>query len=236
MIPDHDFISKNIEKVNEKIRIAALKSGRQPEDVTVIAVSKTMGTDRINNAIQAGLTNFGENKVQELVNKHETVRSACKWHMIGHLQTNKVKLILDKIELIHSVDSIRLAKEIDRQAAKMGTKSNILVQVNIANEKSKFGISAKEAMEFVRELAGYENLFVKGLMTVAPYSENAENVRWVFKALNKLFIDISRENIDNISMDYLSMGMSNDFEVAIEEGSNMVRIGSAIFGQRNYVI
>ncbi len=236
MTLEQEFIGRNIEKLNEKIRIAASKSGRQPDDITVIGVSKTVGADRISKAIQAGLFDFGENKVQELVNKYETIGSACRWHMVGHLQTNKVKYIIDKIDLIHSVDSIRLAKEIDRQASKVGIKSNILVQVNIADEESKFGIGADETITFIKKIAEYDNIYIKGLMTIAPYSENPEDVRWVFKALKKLFIDISRENTDNISMDYLSMGMSNDFELAIEEGSNMVRIGTAIFGKRDYMV
>ncbi|HHV60414.1 MAG TPA: YggS family pyridoxal phosphate-dependent enzyme [Clostridiaceae bacterium] len=229
-----DDISANIKSVMDRVRTAAEKSGRTLDDITVIAVSKTVEVDRINKARELGILNFGENKVQELLNKFEAAAPGLKWHMIGHLQTNKVKYIVDKVELIHSVDSIRLAREIDRQAGNNGKKVNVLVQVNVAGEETKFGISAREARQFISAISLLKNIKVRGLMTIAPYADNSDDIRWVFRELRKLFIDISMENIDNISMDYLSMGMSNDFEVAIEEGSNMVRIGTAIFGPRNY--
>lgn len=228
-----DYIRHNCGKISERIAAAAIRAGRSPEDVKLIAVSKTVGAAAVKKALECGITDLGENRVQELCDKADIIDVKCNWHLIGHLQTNKVKYIVDRISMIHSLDSLELAAEIQKRAEKAARQIDVLVQVNIAAEDSKFGISPEDAAGFIRILANMGNIRVKGLMTIAPLAENPEDVRWVFASLRKLLIDISKENIDNIDMDYLSMGMTNDFEVAIEEGSNMVRIGTAIFGKRN---
>lgn len=232
MSSEVDFVCANLEKIRERVRAAELRSGRKPGDVRIIAVSKTVEPERILKAIDCGITELGENRVQELMEKYDIIDKECSWHLIGHLQTNKVKYIADKVKLIHSLDSMELAQEIQKRAAKAGRILEVLVQVNIAGEETKSGISPGQAMDFVKALSGFGNIRIKGLMTIAPMAENPEDVRWVFAGLRKLLIDIRKENIDNIDMDYLSMGMSNDFETAIEEGSNMVRVGTAIFGKR----
>lgn len=229
-----DFIKTNISDVRLRIEKAAMRSGRKAEDITLIAVSKTVEPDRILKALDEGIYNLGENKVQELCEKYDIINRDCKWHLIGHLQTNKVKYIIDKVQMIHSVDSAELAEEIQKRASKARRLIDVLVQVNVAGEESKFGISPQEVDGFVRKISTYGNIRVKGLMTIAPLAQDAENIRYVFRDLKKIFIDIKKENIDNIDMEVLSMGMSNDFEAAIEEGANMVRVGTAIFGQRNY--
>ena len=232
MSEDLQFIIENCENIKEDILAAALKSGRDPKDIKLIAVSKTVNAARITKALEWGITDLGENRVQELSDKADIIKMKCNWHLIGHLQTNKVKYIVNKVSLIHSLDRIELANEIQNRAEKAGRIMEALVQVNIAAEESKFGISPENTLDFIRDLSRMGNIRVKGLMTIAPLAENPEDIRWVFAGLRKLLIDISKENIDNIDMDYLSMGMSNDFQVAIEEGSNMVRIGTAIFGKR----
>lgn len=233
---DLELINENAVKIRKKVRDAAEKSGRSLEDITLIAVTKTQGIEKIRHALQAGMLDLGENKVQELCDKYPLVDTECRWHLIGHLQTNKVKFIIDKVHMIHSLDRLDLADEIQKRAAKAGRTVDVLVQVNVAGEETKFGIPPEEALDFVKQLAVYPNLRVRGLMTIAPHVQNPEDVRPVFRQLKKIFIDIRQENIDNINMDYLSMGMSNDYEIAIEEGANMVRIGTAIFGARNYPV
>jgi len=225
-------IKENIEKIKLRVASAAQKSGRDPKDVKIIAVTKTVDTARIMEAIDAGVTDVGENRVQELCNKYDIIGAQCNWHLIGSLQTNKVKYIIDKVALIHSLDRIELAEEIQKRAERISRVVDVLVQVNVAKEETKSGIYLEQAYDFVKEVSKYGNIRIRGLMTIAPFAENPEEVRFVFRELHKLYIDISRENADNINMDYLSMGMSNDFEIAIEEGSNMVRIGTAIFGRR----
>ena len=232
MSEDLQFIIENCENIKEGIHAAALKSGRDPKDIKLIAVSKTVDAARITKALEWGITDLGENRVQELSDKADIIKMKCNWHLIGHLQTNKVKYIVNKVSLIHSLDRIELANEIQNRAEKAGRIIEVLVQVNIAAEESKFGRSPENTLDFIRDLSRMGNIKVKGLMTIAPLAENPEDIRWVFAGLRKLLIDISKENIDNIDMDYLSMGMSNDFQVAIEEGSNLVRIGTAIFGKR----
>ena len=227
-----DYIKSNIEEVRKRVEKAALKSGRNPGDIKIIGVTKTVDTDRIMKAIDAGIVDLGENRVQELLEKYDKINRKCRWHLIGHLQTNKVKYIIDKVSLIHSVDRIELVQEIQKRAEKIGRIVDVLVQVNVAEEESKFGIRTSEALDFVKEVSRFENIKVRGLMTIAPLVENPETVRYVFRELRKLLIDIRQENIDNINMDFLSMGMSNDFEIAVEEGSNMIRVGTAIFGRR----
>jgi pyridoxal phosphate enzyme (YggS family) len=232
MTGENHFISENVSAIKARIRAAAIRSGRNPESIKIIGVSKTVDADRIKEAFDCGITDFGENRVQELCKKHDILNIECNWHLIGHLQTNKVKYIMDKVSLIHSLDSIELATEIQKRAERANRLIDVLVQVNVAAEDTKFGISPDEAVSFIRKASEMGNIRVKGLMTIAPMTPNAEEIRWVFADLRKLLIDIEQENIDNVSMDYLSMGMSNDFEVAIEEGSNMVRIGTSLFGKR----
>lgn len=234
MIKNMEYIAENIREIRNKIEKAALRSGRKIEDVEIIAVTKTVDSERINAAIEAGLVNLGENRVQELLRKQDIIKSECNWHLIGHLQTNKVKNIIGKVKMIHSVDSMELAEEIQNRAEKADMVINVLIQVNVAGEETKFGISPDTVMSFIKNISKYKNIKVRGLMTIAPYFENAEEARLIFREMKKIFIDINKENIDNIDMTYLSMGMSNDYEVAIEEGANIVRIGTAIFGDRQY--
>ncbi len=227
-------IKENLDNVLARIKVAAEKSGRKAEDIKLIAVTKTVDVERIKSAYQYGILDMGENRVQELLEKYDKLATECRWHLIGHLQTNKVKYIIDKVDMIHSVDSIQLAKEIDARAAKFGIKMNILMQVNVSGEQSKFGISPQEVNDFIKIISEYGNISLRGLMTIAPYAENTEAIRDVFKKLYGIYIDIKQKKLDNVTMDYLSMGMSNDFEVAIEEGANIVRIGTDIFGKRDY--
>lgn len=234
MSANMEYIAENISDIKERIRRAAAKSGRKETDITLVAVTKTVEPERIIKAIEEGIVDLGENRVQELNEKYDNIRRECKWHLIGHLQTNKVKYIIDKVKLIHSVDSLELAHEIQKRAEKAGRVMDILVQVNVAGEETKSGIAPQETLDFIREIAVLGNIKVRGLMTIAPLAAKPEEVRYVFRDLRNKLIDIKKENNDNIDMTYLSMGMSNDFEVAIEEGSNIVRVGTAIFGKRQY--
>lgn len=204
------------------------------QDVTLIAVSKTHPVPDLMEAYEAGARDFGENKVQELCDKIPQMPEDVRWHMIGHLQRNKVKYIVGKVALIHSVDSLRLAEEIEKESAKKDITSDILIEVNIAQEESKFGTGREEAIALAEAVSKLPHVRIKGLMTIAPYTEDPEENRFYFKALRNLSIDIAERNIDNISMDFLSMGMSGDFIVAIEEGSTFVRVGTKIFGARDY--
>ncbi len=233
MISDAEIIKSNIMDIRAKIAKAAEKSGRRTEDITFVAVTKTIGVESIIRAIDEGICNLGENRVQELCEKYDVINGGCNWHLIGHLQTNKVKYIVDKVALIHSVDSISLAREINRLCEKSQKVMDVLVQVNVSGEESKFGIPPETAVDFLKQLSIMGYIRVRGLMTIAPFTESTEDVRRVFRDARKIFIDIAKENIDNIFMNYLSMGMSGDYEAAIEEGSNMVRIGTAIFGRRS---
>ena len=226
-------ISENLKEIRNKIDIAAKKSNRSADDVTLIAVTKTYSPDAINEAIDNGVTDIGENKVQEIVEKYDLVKPV-RWHLIGHLQTNKVKYIIDKVHMIHSVDSIRLMDEIERQAQKHNVTMNILIQVNISGEESKFGISPDELEEMLIYAGKLNNVKVCGLMTILPKIDTDISLRLQFVNIKDIFIDISNKKYDNVDMKYMSMGMSGDFEMAIEEGSNMVRIGRAIFGERIY--
>ncbi|MGE5614148.1 MAG: YggS family pyridoxal phosphate-dependent enzyme [Bacillota bacterium] len=227
-----DLICENYNMICLRVKKAAERAGRNPGDVKIVAVSKTVEPARIKKAIECGITDFGENRVQELCEKYDIINEDCNWHLIGHLQTNKVKYIVDKVSLIHSLDRMELAAEMQKRAEKAGKILDVLVQVNVSGEKTKFGIDPDEAVKFVREVSKMGNIRIRGLMTIAPEVQNPEDIRWVFTGLRKLLIDIKEENIDNIDMEYLSMGMSNDFEVAIEEGANIVRIGTALFGRR----
>jgi hypothetical protein len=224
---------ENYLKVKERVAEAAIRSGRKPEDVMLIAVSKTKSVEEIMPAVEAGAVILGENKVQEVMAKYELIKNV-QWHLIGHLQTNKVKYIIDKVSMIHSVDSLKLANEISKRAVQAGVTMDVLVEVNIGAEESKSGVAPEEAESLCLDIAKLEGIRVKGLMTVAPFVENPQDTRVYFRKMNKLFVDIKDKKYDNIDMTYLSMGMTNDFEVAIEEGSNIVRVGTAIFGARNY--
>lgn len=230
------MVKENLNSVEEKIQNVCDRVNRKREEVTLIAVSKTKPIEMLREAYDAGIREFGENKVQEMCQKMEILPDDIHWNMIGHLQTNKVKYIIGKTSLIHSVDSLHLAKEIDKQAKKKNILVDILVEVNIANEASKFGILKEEAISLVQSIAKLSNLRIKGLMTIAPFVENAEDNRLYFRQIKELSVDIKSQNIDNVSMDILSMGMTGDYEVAIEEGATMVRVGTGIFGERNYNI
>lgn len=228
-------IRENIDDIVKRIEDTCKKVGRNPNDITVIAVSKTVESERAREAVEAGINNLGENRVQELVKKYDELKDLdIKWHMIGHLQKNKVKYIIDKTVLIHSVESLSLAEEINKRAEKNNLIANVLVELNIGEEDSKFGIKEESVYDFILSLEKFENLRVVGLMTVAPFCENPEDVRWVFKKMKYIYDKISTMNLRNTEMKYLSMGMTNDFEIAIEEGSNIIRIGTAIFGARKY--
>lgn len=229
-----ESIKNNISAIKEEIKQACLKAGRSPEEITIIAVTKTIDVERINYAVDCGLSNLGENKVQEIMDKYDTVAKGVKWNLIGHLQTNKVKYIIDKVELIHSVDSVKLAEEISRRAEKNNLIKDVLVQINVAMEETKFGINIEDAVDFVKSASVFKNIRIKGLMTIAPNYEDVEKVRPVFRQLKKKFDELAQMNIPNTEMKYLSMGMSNDYSIAIEEGANMIRVGTAIFGKRNY--
>lgn len=228
------MLRENLKLVEENIVNACKKAGRDRSEVTLIAVSKTKPIEMLQEVYDAGIREFGENKVQEMCDKIEVLPSDIKWNMIGHLQTNKVKYIIGKTSLIHSVDSLHLAEEIEKQAAKKEAFVDILVEVNIANEASKFGTTKEEAMCLVKDIAKLPHLRIKGLMTIAPMVENPENNRLYFRQIKELSVDIESQNIDNVSMNILSMGMTGDYMVAIEEGATMVRVGTGIFGERNY--
>ena len=230
------MIKENIQIVQKNIEEACKKAGRDPAEVTLIAVSKTKPVSDIEEAIRCGMTVFGENKVQELLQKMETIKDDVTWHLIGHLQTNKVKYIADKPLLIHSVDSVKLAKEIQKEAAKKQSDCNILLEVNVAEEESKYGFTYDEVLPAICEIAQFPNVHIQGLMTIAPFVENPEDNREIFAKLHKLLLDIKTRNIDNVNMSVLSMGMTNDYMVAVEEGATMVRVGTGIFGERNYNI
>ena len=228
-------IKDNIEEVKNKIAAACQEAGRAPEEVTLIAVSKTKPVELLREAYDCGCRDFGENKVQELLDKYEVMPKDIRWHMIGHLQRNKVKYIVDKVALIHSVDSLRLAEEISREAVKKDTCVNILIEVNVAEEETKFGVTCNEVKKLVQDIAKLPNIRVKGLMTIAPFVENAEQNRPIFSKLRKISVDIMEENIDNITMEILSMGMTGDYVVAVSEGAACVRVGTGIFGVRQYM-
>lgn len=230
------MICENLDYVKKEMESACEKAGRKKEDVTLIAVSKTKPVPMLMEAYEYGCRHFGENKVQELVDKYEVMPKDIKWHMIGHLQRNKVKYIVDKVEMIHSVDSLRLAEEISKEAVKKNVEVSVLIEVNVAGEESKFGVSPEDTEALVREIAALPGIFIQGLMTIAPYVDDPEENRQYFAALKQLSVDISKKNIDNVNMNVLSMGMTGDYAVAIEEGASLVRVGTGIFGERQYAI
>ncbi len=227
-------IRGNLVKINEQIKAAAEGCGRKAEDVLLCAVSKTRTPEEINIAIDAGVTDIGENKVQEIMDKYDAVKPV-NWHLIGHLQTNKVKYIIDKVAMIHSVDSYKLAAEINKRAASHGKTMDILIQVNSAQEESKFGITTDETEKLISEiLETCENINIRGLMCIAPYADDPEEIKVYFEEVKKQYDEFGKIEHPRLDFKYLSMGMSHDFQVAIEAGSNLVRVGSAIFGERNY--
>lgn len=226
------MVKEQLEEVREHIREACARVGRNPEEVTLIAVSKTKPIPMLQEAYDAGARDFGENKVQELTAKKPELPADIRWHMIGHLQRNKVHQVVGKAVLIHSVDSLRLAQQIEAEAAKQGMDADILLEVNVAREESKFGFFLEEVEAALREISKYPHITVKGLMTIAPYVEDPEENRDIFKKLHQVFIDMKSKNIDNSNMSVLSMGMTGDYQVAIEEGSTMIRVGTGIFGAR----
>jgi len=230
------MIKENLAKVEEKISEACKKSGRRRDEVTLIAVSKTKPISMIKTAAEAGILEFGENKPQELVEKYENLPKNFHWHMIGHLQRNKVKYIIDKATMIHSLESLRLAETINREAQKYDLIMPVLVEVNIAKEDTKYGLPEEETLPFIEKISKLTNIKVEGLMTIAPFTRNPEENRIFFEKLRKLYVDIKRKNIDNVNMCNLSMGMTGDYQIAIEEGANMVRVGTGIFGERYYNI
>lgn len=230
------MIKENLQNVKERIRAAAQRSNRNPEDITLIAVSKTKPVEMLKEVYDEGIREFGENKVQEINQKYEVLPKDIHWHMIGHLQRNKVKSVISQACLIHSVDSYRLAEQISKEAQKTGITVHVLLEINIACEETKFGFKADEAEEMLVKIAKLPNIFVKGLMTSAPITDNPEDNRQYFRALKQLCVDLKAKNIDNTDMEFLSMGMTGDFEVAVEEGATHVRVGTAIFGERLYTL
>lgn len=228
------MITENLKNVQNRIIAAAQRSHRNPSEITLIAVSKTKPVEMIREVYDAGIREFGENKVQEINIKYEALPKDIHWHMIGHLQRNKVKAVIDEACLIHSVDSVRLAEQISKDALVKGITVSVLLEVNIANEETKYGFKAEETEDALMQIAKLPNICVRGLMTSAPIVNNPEDNRQYFRALKQLCVDLKAKNIDNTSMDFLSMGMTNDFQVAIEEGATHVRVGTAIFGERNY--
>ena len=227
-------VLENLKVIRDKVAAAAEKSGRKAQDVRIMAVTKTVAPELVNVAINNGINLLGENRVQEYLDKKDSYVPNTETHFIGHLQTNKVKYIIDKVSMIQSVDSIKLAKEISKNAIKNNLTMDVLVEINIGDEESKSGIEAEKAEELIREIAQLEAIRVKGIMSIPPICDNKEQSLNYFSRLRQIFVDISAKNIDNVYMEYLSMGMSQDFEAAIEMGANIVRIGSALFGRRQY--
>lgn len=230
------MLKENLHEVEKNIQFACDKAGRKREEVTLVAVSKTKPVSMLQDVFNCGIRHFGENKVQELCEKEEILSKDIKWHMIGHLQTNKVKYLMGKTSLIHSVDSLKLAREIEKHATKSNIIVDILVEINIAEEPSKFGIKREETFSLIKEIAKLPHIKIKGLMTIAPMVDEPEENRLYFRQIKELSVDIDNQNIDNVSMNVLSMGMTGDYMVAIEEGATIVRVGTGIFGERNYNI
>lgn len=226
------FLRQNIADIKSRIKAAAKRSGRNPEDIHIVAVTKNFSPEVVQKAVDNGLVLLGENRVQEAHTKIELIKGSVEWHLIGHLQRNKVKMAISMFSMIQSMDSLSLAQEIQKRAEQVGKVIDVLVQVNIGREKTKYGIDPDDTESFVEKVAFFPNMKVRGLMAIAPFKENPEEVRPYFRHLHGILESIKQKSIKNVNMDYLSMGMSNDFEVAIEEGANMVRIGTGIFGAR----
>lgn len=229
-------IARNIDDIRSRIKAACLRSGRDPDSVQLIAVTKTIDAEQINIAVEAGLNILGENRVQEVLHKYEAIKGDVSWHLIGHLQTNKVRQIIDRVTLIHSLDSLHLANELQKRASLRNKPVQVLVEVNVGQEATKFGLSPDKVSEFLESLKDMDHIQVRGLMTVAPFLEDPEDDRMVFRRLKDLFEDLKKLNLPNVQMEHLSMGMTHDFEIAVEEGATMVRVGTGIFGTRNYAV
>ncbi|CAH2212773.1 YggS family pyridoxal phosphate-dependent enzyme [Tepidibacter aestuarii] len=231
-----DYIKQNLDEVLGSINNSANKANVNPDDIILIGVTKTVDIPIIEEAIRLGITHVGENKPQELVRKYEVIGDKVKWHLIGSLQTNKVKYIIDKADMIHSLDRISLCEEINKRAKNINKVMDCLVQVNISKEDTKHGLYKEDVLDFIKTVSSdYKNIKINGIMTMAPYVDNPEDVRIYFKEIKKISEEIEKLNLENVEMNYLSMGMSNDYKIAIEEGSNMVRVGTSIFGKRNYM-
>ena len=228
------MVIENLKKVEDKIAAACARAGRAREEVTLIAVSKTKPESMVEEAYSVGQRDFGENKVQEICRKTEVLPADIRWHMIGHLQRNKVRQVVGKACMIHSVDSLRLAEAISQEAVKQDITVSVLIEVNVAKEESKFGVTTEETIALIEEAAKLPHISIRGLMTIAPFVEDPEENRPIFRKLKQLSVDIAAKNINNVTMSVLSMGMTNDYEVAIEEGATMVRVGTGIFGERDY--
>ena len=228
------MLADNYRQVLNNIQDACQAVGRDPKEVTLVAVSKTKPVEMLQQVYDAGARVFGENKVQEIMDKYDHLPGDIRWQMIGHLQRNKVKYIVDKVDMIHSVDSYRLAQTIETEAAKKNVTVSVLLEVNVAEEESKFGLKMDEVLPLVQQISELPHVQVKGLMTIAPFVSNPEDNREIFRKLKKLSVDIEAKNINNTTMSVLSMGMTGDYEVAVQEGSTMVRVGTGIFGERNY--
>ena len=237
MLDNHnEMLKSNYEAVKKNIKAACERSGRDKSEVCLIAVSKTKPQEDIMQIYECGEHQFGENYVQEMVDKVDALPKDIVWHMIGHLQRNKVKYVVGRASMIHSVDSLRLAEAVNQEAVKKGIVADILIEVNVAQEESKFGLKTEEVLPFIEKIANFEHIKVCGLMTIAPFVDNPEENRQIFAYFHKLSVDINEKNIDIVYVNILSMGMTNDYEVAIEEGATMVRVGTGIFGARNYNI
>jgi pyridoxal phosphate enzyme (YggS family) len=231
---DYAYLKENIETLNQSIEAACRDSGRKIDEIHLIGVTKTYEPDVINASIRYGIREIAENRVQEITRKFEAISTDVEWHLIGHLQTNKVKYIIDKVKLIHSVDSLKLAEEIQKRAAQINKVQEILIQINIADEEQKFGIQPDDLPQLLESISKMDCVRVVGLMNIAPLVENVENLRADFKQMKRLFDGLEGLGYSNVKSEFLSMGMSNDYRVAIEEGSNMIRVGTAIYGKRNY--
>jgi len=233
-VMEQERLFENVADIRRRIKAAAARSGRNPEEIMLVAVSKTVPPEAIEAVLQKKVYEFGENRVQELLEKYDILGERCNWHLIGRLQTNKVKYIIDKVAMVHSLDRLELAEELQRRACAANRIIPALVQVNVSGEQTKAGVAPDDLLPFIRKVSLLRNVSIQGLMTIAPAAENPGDIRWVFHSLKKISVDIDLEKIDNVIMKYLSMGMSHDFETAIEEGANIVRIGSSIFGARQY--
>ncbi len=229
------MVKENITEIRQRIVAACTRAGREPESVTLIAVSKTKPISMIEEAYETGSRDFGENKAQDMRDKHDAMEPDIRWHFIGHLQTNKIKYVVGRAHMIHSVDSLHLAQAIEAECVKKNVDMPVLIEVNVAGEESKFGVTPEETEHLIREISILPHLKVTGLMTIAPFVQNPEENRQYFRKLHDLYIDIQSKSIDNVSMSVLSMGMTGDFEIAIEEGATHVRVGTGIFGERNYI-
>ncbi len=230
-----DYLKKNLDDIEKRIQDACIKAGRNREEIELIAVSKTVEADVMNASIEVGVKSLGENKVQEIRRKYDDITTKVKWHLIGHLQSNKVKYIIDKVDLIHSVDSFKLASEISKRAVQNELNMKILIQVDCANEDSKFGVNMEDVRDLIDDISNLPNIIVNGLMFIAPFVENSENVRKYFIDMKEIFDEIKYNNSkENVQMEHLSMGMTNDFEIAIAEGATLIRVGTGIYGKRDY--